>query len=99
MKIQDIVTKDFKNYKDLCKKFVKSTAEVSLYEVKYKYETKRKNSRINEKYVIAPTKRDAELIVEKDIEEMNEKYPYRALLNVDILSSKRIGNLKLEIQA
>ena len=88
------------NYLDeVNRRLMSSYLSEPVYKVKLRYFTRRNNEKKDYRYIVAPSKEDAERKMLLAINEYNEQYPHRALLNVEILSSKHEGYADLKIVA
>lgn len=82
---------------------------MKLYHVRYTYRTGRGNDREGTKYLFLPETDDinklegyeldvmVEGILQRNIDDYNRKYPYRAISNVQILGVEPLANAKLAI--
>lgn len=78
-------------------KTIPSMIWVNEYNIKFKYETKRKNSKEQIRKITQIDKKTAERDFWLWIQNFNEEKPYRAMLNVEILSIDKVSGRYIEI--
>ncbi|SHJ12500.1 hypothetical protein [Clostridium magnum] len=85
---------------DIKNKIIDIPIKLNYYKIKFSYKTKRGHHRENYKYVPSIVLDDAEakFSFTEWINEFNRKFPYRALLNVSILSCVYMGSTKLSLR-
>lgn len=81
------------------RQIIGDTIDVPIWKILYKYTTKRNNNKCATKYIILDENSWdlVEIKFNNYIAEINEKYPERAVSNVEILETKFLGKVFLSL--
>lgn len=83
---------------DIKNKILDIPIKLDYYKIKFSYKTTRGNKKEDYRFVNAVDDVEAKTRFIEYQNEFNKKYPYRALLNVQILSCAYMGSSKLSLR-
>lgn len=83
---------------DIKNRIIDTVIKLNYYKIRFNYKTKRRNNKEDYRFINAVDEVEAKFKFIEYQNEFNKKYPYRALLNVKILSCVYIGSSKLSLR-